>query len=92
MRTLGEVYSVLTGLPVRPRITGPDGMAIVKQICDRLTIVSLIQDEYIAAIDAISTSIVGGAVYDALIARCAVKATADLLLTWNGAGLYPFRS
>jgi predicted nucleic acid-binding protein len=83
LRTLGEVYAVLTGLPVRPRITGADGMAVLKQIVARLTIVSLTPDEYVAAIDAVSASIVGGAAYDALIAKCAVKAGADILLTWN---------
>ena len=29
LHTLGEVYATLTGLPVRPRITGPEGVAIV---------------------------------------------------------------
>jgi predicted nucleic acid-binding protein len=41
LHTLGEVYSTLTGLPIRPRMTGPEGLAIVTQIRERLTIVSL---------------------------------------------------
>jgi predicted nucleic acid-binding protein len=32
LRTLGEVYATLTGPPLRPRITGPEGISIVKQI------------------------------------------------------------
>jgi len=28
LRTLGEVYATLTGLPVRPRITGSEGISI----------------------------------------------------------------
>jgi predicted nucleic acid-binding protein len=83
LRTLGEVYAVLTGLPVRPRITGANGMAILEQIRSKLTIISLGEQEYISAIQSVSETIVGGAAYDALIARCAVKAQADVLITWN---------
>ena len=83
LRTLGETYVVLTGLPIRPRITGPEAIAIIKLIRERLTIVSLSEEEYASALEAASPTIVGGAAYDALIARCAVKARADILLTWN---------
>ena len=83
LRTLGEVYSVLTGLPVRPRIAGRDGMAIIKQIREKLTIISLTETEYVSALQSVSETIVGGAAYDALIAHCALKAQADILLTWN---------
>jgi predicted nucleic acid-binding protein len=83
LRTLGEVYSVLTGLPVRPRIKGRDGMAILKQIREKLTIISLSEEEFVSALQAVSETIVGGAAYDALIARCAIKAQADILVTWN---------
>lgn len=77
------MYSVLTGLPVRPRITGSDGMAILKQIREKLTIISLSEEEFVSALQAVSETIIGGAAYDALIARCAIKAQADILLTWN---------
>jgi hypothetical protein len=30
LHTLGEVYATLTGLPLRPRITGSEGIIIVK--------------------------------------------------------------
>jgi predicted nucleic acid-binding protein len=83
LRTLGEVYAVLTGLPVRPRITGSDGMAIVEQIREKLTIISLSEEEYVSTIRSVSETVVGGAAYDALIAHCAIKAQADVLLTWN---------
>ena len=84
LRTLGEVYATLTGLPVRPRITGPEGLSIVKQITERLTIVALGEREYVSALEsAASGAIVGAAVYDALIAQCALKAGAETLLTWN---------
>ena len=84
LRTLGEVYSTLTGLPLRPRITGPDGVSIVKQIRERLTIITLNEQEYVSALESASSgTIVGAAAYDALIAQCALKAGADILLTWN---------
>jgi len=84
LRTLGEVYATLTGLPLRPRITGPEGVSIVKQIRERLTLITLSEQEYVSALEqASSGSIVGAAAYDALIAHCALKAAADILLTWN---------
>jgi predicted nucleic acid-binding protein len=84
LRTLVEVYATLTGLPLRPRITGPEAWRIVMQICDRLTIVALGEEEHITALElASSEGIVGAATYDALIARCALKAEVEALLTWN---------
>jgi predicted nucleic acid-binding protein len=84
LRTLGEVYATLTGLPLRPRISGPEATSIVKQIRDRLTLISLSEQEYVSALEQASAgAIVGAAAYDALIAHCALKAGADVLLTWN---------
>ena len=82
LRTLGR--STLTGLPLRPRITGPEGMRIVKQINERLTLITLNEQEYVSALESASSgTIVGTAAYDALIGYCALKAGADILLTWN---------
>ena len=84
LRTLGEVYATLTGLPLRPRIAAVEGIRIVKQVRERLTLITLNEQEYGAALEQASTvSIVGAAAYDALIAHCALKAGADVLLTWN---------
>jgi predicted nucleic acid-binding protein len=84
LRTLGEVYSTLTGLPLRPRIAGMEGISIIKQIRERLTLITLSEHEYVSALElASSGTIVGAATYDALIAHCALKAGAEILLTWN---------
>lgn len=84
LRTLGEVYVVLTGLPLRPRIAGSEGANIVKQIRDRLTLIALNELEYISAIEAASSgAVVGAAFYDLLIATCALKSGSDTLITWN---------
>jgi predicted nucleic acid-binding protein len=73
--------SECSGLPLRPRITGPEGISIVKQIRERLTLITLSEQEYVSALElASSGTIVGAAAYDALIAHCALKAEAD---TWN---------
>lgn len=59
-------------------------MSVVKQIRERLTLVTLSEEEYVSALGlASSGGIVGAAIYDALIAHCAVKAQAEILLTWN---------
>jgi predicted nucleic acid-binding protein len=83
LHTLSEVYSVLTGLPIRPRIAGAEGVEVLKQILERLTPVALTEAEHVAAIEAVSASIVGGAIYDARIGRCPIKSGAEVLLTWN---------
>jgi predicted nucleic acid-binding protein len=55
-----------------------------KQIRERLTLITLSEQGYVSALQlASSGTIVGPATYDALIAHCALKAGADILLTWN---------
>lgn len=59
-------------------------MSVVNQIRQRLTLISLSEQEYLSALElAASGAIVGAAFYDALIATCAVKAGTEILLTWN---------
>ena len=46
--------------------------------------IALTEVEYFGMIDDYAAAgIVGGSIYDALHARCAVKAGTDVLLTWN---------
>jgi len=57
---------------------------LVQEIERRLTLVWLDAAEYRAAIRRIAgLGIVGGAVYDGLVAECALKANANVLYTWN---------
>ena len=59
------------------------GISIVKQIRERLTLITLSEQEYVSALElASSGTIVGAAAYDALIGHWALKAGADILLTW----------
>ncbi len=82
--SLAEVYSTLTRLPGKFRISGEQVMLFLAEIRERLTLVTLTEDEYFASIQrAAIQGVLGGTIWDALLASCAVKAKADTLYTWN---------
>jgi len=81
---LAEVYAVVTGMPGRIRASPHEALLFLNDVRERLTLVHLDQQEYLETIEeAASAGIFGGAVYDALIARCALKSKAQTLYTWN---------
>jgi len=81
---LAEVYAVLTRLPVRPIITPDQALAYLDDVRERLSIVSLDEDRYLATLRrAATSSVLGGQIYDALHLQCAREAGADAILTWN---------
>ena len=82
--SLAEVYSTMTRLPGRHRLSGEQVLLFLENIRERLTLVTLTGDEYHTAIkDAAEAGVVGGTIYDAMIARCAVKAKVEAIYTWN---------
>lgn len=82
--SLAEVYATFTRLPGKYRVTCEQAMLFLQEIRQRITIVALDVEEYYETIEQASTlAITGGVLYDALIARCAVKAKADMIYTWN---------
>ena len=82
--SLAEAYSTFTRYPGRERVSAEAASLIVKEIEHRFTLVWLDGDEYCAAIRRMAQmGIVGGAVYDGLIAECALKVRADHLYSWN---------
>jgi predicted nucleic acid-binding protein len=82
--SLAEVYATLTRYPGKQRLSAEYAALLVQEIEHRLTLVWLDGDEYRAAIRRMATmGIVGGAVYDGLVAACALKAGAGHLYTWN---------
>ncbi len=82
--SLAEVYATMTRLPGRHRLSGEQVLLFLDNIRERLTLVALTADEYTATIrDAAAAHVVGGTTYDALIARCALKASVDTIYTWN---------
>lgn len=65
-------------------MTCEQALLFVDDIRERLTTIALDDHEYWSAItDAAAEGIVGGTIYDALIARCALKDKAAVIYTWN---------
>ena len=82
--SLAEVYSTLTRMPGKHRISAEQAMLFIGSIRERLSIIALTGDEYADALQASSAlGIVGGSIYDAMLAHCAVKARAETIYSWN---------
>lgn len=82
--SLAEVYATLTRMPGRHRISGEQAMLFVGSLRERLTIVALDGDEVARSLaESAALGIVGGAIYDALLASCALKGGAEAIYTWN---------
>jgi predicted nucleic acid-binding protein len=82
--SLAEVYSTLTRLPGKHRASASEAMLFLENIQSRLKFVALDAEEYWRTITGSAESdIVGGTIYDALLAHCALKAKAETIYTWN---------
>jgi predicted nucleic acid-binding protein len=82
--SLVEVYSTLTRMPGKHRISAEHAMLFVGNIRERLRLIALDADEYAAALEsAAALGIIGGAIYDAMLAHCALKAEAKTVFTCN---------
>ena len=82
--SLAEGYSTLTRLPPKHRATPDEAIRFLESVYARFTFVSLDAEDYFASIrEAATNRVLGGTVYDALIARCAVQAGVDQIFTWN---------
>ncbi|MBV9762351.1 MAG: PIN domain-containing protein [Acidobacteriaceae bacterium] len=82
--SLAEVYSTLTRMPGKHRISGEQAMLFIGSIRERLSIIALNGDEYADALQASSAvGIVGGGIYDAMLAHCAIKAKTETIYSWN---------
>jgi predicted nucleic acid-binding protein len=81
---LAEIYAAVTGMPGRARASPHEALLFLGDVRERLALVVLDEAEYVATLESAATAgIFGGAVYDALIARCAQKVRAEVLYTWN---------
>jgi len=59
---------------------GEQAMLFIGSIRERLSIVALDGDEYADALEAsVARGIVGGGIYDAMLARCAIKAQVEAI-------------
>lgn len=82
--SLAEVYASLTGMPGKHRASADEAMLFLANIRERLTIVTLTDEEYFKAMEAsASAGALGGSIYDALLAHCAMKSHAERIYTWN---------
>ena len=82
--SLAEVYSTMTRLPGKDRLSSDQAMLFLEEIVERCTLVALDASDYFSVIEtAASSGIVGGTIYDALLAHCALRAGAETILTWN---------
>jgi predicted nucleic acid-binding protein len=91
LTTLGEVYAVLTGMLLRPRISGKDGITILKQIRERLAVISLTEEEYFSALESVSASIVGGAALRCADCQMCRKGRRGSFAHMEPAGLHTLR-
>lgn len=83
--SIAEVYTILTRLPLQPRISPRLAQQLIKQnIFDICEIVALTQSDYHTLIDHLAgNNIQGGATYDALILHTTVQAAIDQIVTFN---------
>ena len=82
--SLFEVYSVLTRMPSKRKMSGDQAMLFIRDIRERLSLIALTAEESLAVVEQCADSrVTGGAIYDALIAACAIKAQSETIFTWN---------
>jgi predicted nucleic acid-binding protein len=82
--TLAECYAVITR---HPQFAVPPQVArmMLKRVTQQFSSVSLDEDDYLAVVARLEQlGLVGGSIYDALIAQAALKVQTDVLLTFNG--------
>lgn len=82
--SLAEVYAILTGMPGKRRVGSDAAILFLEDIRENLQLVSLDAQEYFRTLEnAAKKKLTGGAIYDALLGQCALKANAEALYTWN---------
>lgn len=82
--SLVEVYSTLTRMPGKHRISSEQAILFIGSIRERLSIIALDGGEYARALEASAArGIIGGGIYDAMLAHCALRAKAEVIYTWN---------
>ncbi|AEU34619.1 PIN domain-containing protein [Granulicella mallensis] len=82
--SLVEVFSTLTRMPGKHRISPEQAILFIGSIRERLTLIALDGDEYADTLEiSAARGIVGGSIYDAMLAQCAIKAQAGIIYSWN---------
>jgi predicted nucleic acid-binding protein len=82
--TLAELYAVLTRLPLKPPISPTIAQHLIDENFKTFQILPLITHDYYKVIEMmVVKNIVGGGIYDALIAQVVFKEDIDQILTLN---------
>jgi predicted nucleic acid-binding protein len=82
--SLAEVYATLTAMPAPRRASGDQALLFIGNIRERFTLVGLDEQEYCQMLEtAAAAGLLGGAIYDAMLGHCALKADAETVYTWN---------
>ena len=82
--SLVETYSTRTRMPGNYRTSADRARLFIADLAGKFKTVALMETEYAAMLYRFAAiGIVGGAIYDALLSRCAMRADVDVLLTWN---------
>jgi len=85
IHSLAEVYATLTGMRAATRrASGDQALLFIGNIRERLSVVGLDEQEYFQMLEASAAAgLAGGAIYDAILGHCALKAGAETIYTWN---------
>ena len=82
--SLAETYAVLTRLPAPHRLRATDAIALIESNWRATPTVQLTGAEMWSALrEAQRRAMIGGQMYDVLIALAALKAEASTIITWN---------
>lgn len=82
--TVAETFSVLTRMPPPHRVPPEAAWVFLGQIRERLTIITLDEEDYFATMEqTVAAKRAGALIFDALLLQCARKANAERIYTWN---------
>jgi predicted nucleic acid-binding protein len=82
--SLAELYATLTRLPGKQRMGTDQVLLFLDDVRERLAIIHLTEEDYYSTISsAAGEGVLGGTIYDALLARCALKSNCEIIYTWN---------
>ncbi len=82
--TLAETYTGLTNLPITPRVQPHLAWELIRDSAAQARIIPLTEADYRQTIERVANlGLVGGLVYDALIAGVAMRLNVDGLVTFN---------
>ncbi len=71
-------------MPADRRVRPEQALLFIADLEARLSLIALDANEIVWAInDFAAIGVVGGTIYDGLLARCALKAKARVIYTWN---------